>query len=155
MPNIMKIYIGSDHGGFQLKEGLKGYLKELGYEIEDMGAHNLDPEDDYPDFVFPVAEKVAQNPGAFGIVIGRSGNGEAIAANKIKGIRAALCWNEEVAKKAREHNDVNILSLGADYITTDNAKKIAKVFLETPFSGEERHKRRIEKIKNYESGIMN
>lgn len=144
----MKVYIGSDHGGYQLKEELKRYLKELGYEIEDLGAHELNPEDDYPDFVFPTAESVARNPGSMGIVIGRSGNGEAVAANKVRGIRAALCWNEEVAKKAREHNDANILSLGADYITTDNAKKIAKAFLETPFSGEERHKRRIEKIGN-------
>lgn len=151
----MRVYIGADHGGYQLKEELKKYLSELGYEVEDIGAHGLNPEDDYPDFVFPVAEKVAQNPGAFGIVIGRSGNGEAIAANKVKGVRAALCWNEEVAKKAREHNDANVLSLGADYIDTEKAKIIVKTFLETSFSGGERHKRRIEKIKNYESGIMN
>lgn len=145
----MKVYIGADHGGYQLKEELKGYLKELSYGVEDMGAHELDPEDDYPDFVFPVARRVASEPDSKGIVIGRSGNGEAIAANKVKGVRAAVCWNEEVAKKAREHNNANVLSLGADYITTDNAKKIAKAFLETPFSGEERHKRRIEKITSY------
>lgn len=151
----MKVYISSDHGGYQLKEELKEYLSELGYEVEDLGAHELNLEDDYPVFAFPVAEKVAQNSGAFGIVVGRSGNGEAIAANKVKGIRAALCWNEEVAKKAREHNNANVLSLGTDYIDTEKAKIIVKTFLETPFSGEERHKRRIEKIKNYESGIMN
>lgn len=147
----MRIYIGADHGGYKLKEELKKYLGEIGHEVEDMGAHELDPEDDYPDFVFPVAEKVAQNPGAFGIVIGRSGNGEAIAANKVKGIRAALCWSEEIAKKAREHNDANILSLGADYIDTEKAKIIVKTFLETSFSEEERHKRRIEKISKYEA----
>lgn len=151
----MKIYIGSDHGGYQLKEELKKYLSEQGYEIEDLGAHELDPDDDYPDYVFPTAESVARNSGSMGIVIGRSGNGEVIAANKVKGIRAALCWNEEVAKKAREHNDTNVLSLGADYIDSETARKIVKTFLETSFSGEERHKRRIEKIKNYESGIMN
>lgn len=145
----MRIYIGSDHGGYQLKEELKKYLSELGYGVEDMGAHELNPEDDYPDFVFPVAEKVAQNPGAFGIVIGRSGNGEVIAANKVKGIRAALCWNEGVAKKAREHNDANVLSLGADYIDLETAKIIVKTFLEISFSEEERHRRRIEKIMNY------
>lgn len=145
----MRIYIGADHGGYKLKEELKKYLGEIGHEVEDMGARKLNPGDDYPDFVFPTAESVAQNPGSMGIVIGRSGNGEAIAANKVKGIRAALCWSEEIAKKAREHNNANILSLGADHITTDNAKKIAKAFLEIPFSGEERHKRRIEKITSY------
>lgn len=145
----MKIYIGSDHGGYQLKEELKGYLKELGYEVEDMGAHTLDPNDDYPDFVFPAAEAVAKNPGSVGIVIGRSGNGEVMAANKVKGIRAALCWNEEVARLARKDNDANVLSLGADFVSVGEAKKIVKTFLETPFSEEERHKRRIEKINNY------
>lgn len=151
----MKIYIGADHGGYELKEELKKYLREMGYEIEDMGAQELNPEDDYPDYVFPTAESVVRNSGSMGIVIGRSGNGEAIAANKVKGIRAALCWSEEIAKKAREHNDANILSLGADYIDLETAKRIVKTFLETSFSGEEKHKRRIEKIKNYESGIMN
>lgn len=148
---MMKVYIGVDHGGYQLKEELKKYLSELGYAVEDVGAHELNPEDDYPDYVFPTAESVARNSGSMGIVIGRSGNGEAIAANKVKGIRAALCWNEEVAKKAREHNDANVLSLGADYISLDEAKNIVKTFLETPFSEEERHKRRIEKISEYET----
>lgn len=147
----MKVYIGADHGGYKLKEELKKYLGEMGYEVEDMGVYTPDPEDDYPDFVFPTGERVAQNPGSMGIVIGRSGNGEAIAANKVRGIRAALCWNEEVAKKAREHNDANVLSLGADYIDSETAKGIVKTFLETPFSGEERHKRRIERISSYEA----
>lgn len=148
---MMKVYIGADHGGYQLKEGLKKYLSELGYAVEDMGAHELNPEDDYPDYVFPTAESVARNPGSMGIVIGRSGNGEAIAANKVKGIRAALCWNEEVAKKAREHNNANVLSLGADYIDTDMAKNIVKTFLEAAFSEEEKHKRRVGKISGYEA----
>lgn len=149
----MRIYIGADHGGYQLKEELKKYLGEIGHEVEDMGAHELNPEDDYPDFVFPVALRVAQSKPheAMGIVIGRSGNGEVITANKVKGIRAALCWNEEVAKKAREHNDANILSLSADYTDTETAKIIVKTFLETPFSEEERHKRRIEKISKYKT----
>lgn len=145
----MKVYIGSDHGGYQLKEELKGYLKELGYEVEDLGAHTLDPNDDYPDFVFPVAEAVAKESDSMGIVIGRSGNGEAIAANKVRGIRAALCWNEEIALKAREHNDANVLSLGADFVSVEEAKKIVKTFLETPFSEEERHKRRLQRIMDY------
>ncbi|MEK7182913.1 MAG: RpiB/LacA/LacB family sugar-phosphate isomerase [Patescibacteria group bacterium] len=150
----MKIYIGSDHGGYQLKEELKKYLSELGYETEDMGGHELNPEDDYPDFIFPVAEnvalRVAQGEHAMGIVIGRSGNGEVIAANKVKGIRAALCTTKAMARHAREHNDANILSLGADVIDAKGVKEIVKVFLETPFSNEERHKRRLQKIDDYE-----
>ena len=147
----MKIYIGADHGGFELKENLKLYIQNLGLEVVDLGALTLNPEDDYPDFIFPVSQNVAQEEGSLGIVIGRSGNGEAIAANKVKGIRAAVCTNIEMAKKAREHNDTNVLSLGADYVSDDEAKEIVKVFLETDFSREERHKRRIEKISEYES----
>lgn len=142
----MIVYLGADHGGFELKENLKKYLTELGYELDDMGAHTLNPNDDYTDFVFPVAQKVAQDPQNRGIVIGRSGQGEAIAANKLKGIRAAVCFSEEMAKRTRDHNNSNILSLGADFINTETAKRIVKVFLETPFSGEERHVRRLKKI---------
>ncbi len=149
----MRIYIGADHGGYQLKEELKAFLTKKGYEIEDLGAHTLDPQDDYPDFVIPTALRVAQSkPGeAMGIVIGRSGNGEAIASNKVKGIRAALCLSEEMAKKAREHNDANMLSLGGDFVDPETAKKIVETFLNTPFSNEERHVRRIQKIKEHES----
>ncbi|MBI2405651.1 RpiB/LacA/LacB family sugar-phosphate isomerase [Candidatus Microgenomates bacterium] len=151
----MKVFIGSDHGGFQLKEELKRYLGDLGHEVEDMGGHELNPEDDYPDFIFPVALRVAQDKlhgeNVVGIVIGRSGNGEVIAANKVKGIRAALCTDQEMARHAREHNDANILSLGADVIDIESAKEIVKVFLETPFSSEERHKRRLAKIADYET----
>lgn len=147
----MKIYIASDHGGYKYKEELKKYLIEKGYIVEDMGNTKLDPEDDYPDFVIPAAEKVADQPGSFGIVIGRSGNGEAIVANKVKGIRATLCLNEKMAKMTREHNDANILSLGADYISLGDAKKVVEVFLTTPFSNEERHKRRLGKIEKFEA----
>lgn len=147
----MKIFIGSDHAGFNLKEELKRYMLEHGYNVEDMGANKIDPEDDYPDYVVPVAQNVAQNPGSMGIVIGRSGNGEAIMANKVKGIRAALCTNEEMAYKAKADNDANILSLGADFLDLETAKRIVKVFLETPFSNEERHVRRVKKIEYYES----
>ena len=112
-----------------------------------MGNIKLDPEDDYPDFVIPLAEKVSKEPDSFGVVLGRSGNGEAIVANKVKGVRAALCLNEKMAKMAREHNDANILSLGADYIDFETAKNVVEVFLTTPFSNKEKHKRRIEKIK--------
>jgi len=145
-----KIYITSDHGGYQYKEELKVFLKDSGYEVEDMGNKKLDPEDDYPDFVIPLAEKVLKEPDSFGIVLGRSGNGEAIAANKVKGIRAALCLNEKMAKMAREHNDANVLSLGADYIDLETAKKIAEAFIKTSFSNEEKHKRRLVKLEKFE-----
>lgn len=146
----MIVYLGADHGGFELKENLKKYLTELGYELDDLGAHTLNPDDDYTDFVFPVAQKVAQDPRNRGIVIGRSGQGEAIATNKVKGIRAAVCFSEEMAKRTRDHNNSNILSLGADFIDIESAKRIVKVFLETPFPGEERHVRRLKKIEEIE-----
>ncbi|MCH7641052.1 RpiB/LacA/LacB family sugar-phosphate isomerase [Patescibacteria group bacterium] len=155
----MKVYFASDHGGFEYKEELKKYLKGKGYQVEDMGAHELNPKDDYTDFVFPLALRVskesalrqAQGKEVFGIVLGRSGNGEQIAANKVKGIRAVICLNETMAKKAREHNDANVLSLGADYIDLPTAKKVVDVFLKTPFSEAERHSRRLGKISKYES----
>jgi len=144
------IYLGTDHGGYQLKEELKVYLSENNIPAEDLGAHSFDPDDDYPDFIIPVAEKVASDPQSLGLIIGRSGNGEAIAANKVKGVRAALCLNEEMARKAREHNNANIVSLGADYISLEEAKKIIEAFIKTTFSNETRHVRRIEKIKKLE-----
>ena len=146
----MKVYLATDHGGYELKEILKKWLKEEDFEVEDIGAHSFDPNDDYPDFIIPLARKVAQEPDSLGIISGRSGNGEAIAANKIKGIRAAVCINEEMARKAKEHNNANILSLGADYMSVDEAKNVVKAFLETPFSNDVRHVRRIEKIKKIE-----
>lgn len=145
------VYLGSDHGGFELKEELKKYLTERGVEMVDLGASSLNPEDDYTDFIIPVAKKVASSLDSLGIIIGRSGNGEVIAANKIKGIRAALCLNETMAEKARDHNNANILSLGADYMSVDEAKKIVKAFLETPFSEDARHIRRLKKIEELES----
>lgn len=147
------IYLGADHGGYSLKEDLKIWLAENNIPVEDLGADSFNPEDDYPDFIIPVAKKVALNEDNLGLVIGRSGNGEAIAANKVRGIRAAVCLNEEMARKAKEHNNANILSLGADYISVNEAKQILKVFIETSFSGDERHKRRIEKIKKIEETI--
>src|SRR3989344_8628839 len=130
----MKVYLGADHGGLELKQDLKKYLTGGGVEIEDMGAINFDPSDDYTDYVIPVAKKVASRKDSLGVVIGRSGNGEAIAANKIKGIRAAVCLNEKMAEKTKDHNNANVLSLGADYITLEEAKKIVQKFLDTPFS---------------------
>ena len=144
------VYIGADHGGYELKEKIKEWLTEDGIETEDLGAHGFDPDDDYPDFIIPVAQKVVSSPGNLGIILGRSGNGEAIAANKVKGGRAALCLNEEMARRAKEHNNANIISLGADYINQEDVRKIVKTFIETPFSNADRHVRRLEKIKKFE-----
>ena len=141
----MKIYIGTDHGGFEFKKKIVGWLKKWGHEVEDMGAYELDPLDDYPDFIVPVANGVVFDRDSLGIVLGRSGNGEAICANKVKGVRAALCLNETMAEKAREHNNANVLSLGADFIDTKTTKKIIKKFIETPFSTNEKYLRRIKK----------
>lgn len=144
------IYIGSDHAGFELKEKLKIYLKELGYETEDKGAYSFEPNDDYPDYIEPVAKSVSETPDSFGIVLGGSGQGEAIDANKQEGIRAAEYYGGEleIVKLAREHNDANILSLGARFIKEDEAKDAVKLFLETKFSGDERHIRRINKLED-------
>lgn len=144
----MKIYIGSDHAGYELKELLKINLSSLGYEVEDKGAFFLDEEDDYPDFIIPVATEVSKDINSFGIILGGSGQGEQISANKIKGIRAIEYYggNLEIVKLGREHNDANILSLGARFIKEDEAKEAVKLFIETPFSNEERHIRRINKL---------
>lgn len=148
----MKIYIGSDHAGFELKEKLKIFIKELGYEIEDKGAFNLDNEDDYPDFIIPVAKEVALNPDFFGIILGGSGEGEQISANKVDGVRAIEYYggNLEIVRLGREHNDANILSLGARFIGEVEAKEAVRIFIETPFSNDERHVRRLNEIKNEE-----
>lgn len=144
----MKVYIGSDHAGYELKEKLKVYVSSLGHDIEDMGAFELEKDDDYPDFIKPVAHAVAENPDSMGIVLGGSGEGEEMAANKIEGVRATEYYggNLEIVKVSREHNDANVLSLGARFVTEDEALQATKLFLETPFSNEERHIRRIEKI---------
>ncbi len=142
------IYIGSDHAGYKLKEILKKYLVTLGYEVEDKGAYEFDSEDDYPDFIIPVAEAVTIDSDNFGIILGGSGEGEEITANKVQGIRAVEYYggNLDIVKLGREHNNANILSLGARFIKEDEAKEAVKIFIQTPFSEEERHIRRINKI---------
>lgn len=147
----MKVYLAADHAGFELKEKIKEYLQKQKYEVEDCGAFQFDKADDYPDFIGKAAVGVSKDPSSRGIVFGKSGAGEVIVANKIKGIRAFLGINEENVKLAREHNDVNVLSLGGAFITEEQAYELAKLFLETPFSNEERHKRRIEKVKTIEA----
>ena len=144
----MQIYIGSDHAGYELKEALKKYVGLLGYAFEDKGAPEYEEFDDYPDFIHPVARAVAENPDSFGIVLGGSGQGEAICANKTAGVRAALFYggNMDIVKLAREHNDANVLSLGARFVGEQEAMDAVKLFLETPFSNEERHARRLAKL---------
>jgi ribose 5-phosphate isomerase B len=146
----MKVYLGTDHAAFELKENIKKFLNEQGYEIEDCGAATFDPNDDYPDFCSVAAKRVAENPGSFGVVFGKSGAGEAIVANKIHEIRAFLAVNEENVRLARQHNDANVISLGSAIVSEEEAKNLVKLFLETPFSNEERHARRIEKIRQIE-----
>ncbi len=145
----MRIFIASDHAGFELKEKLKIFLQELGYATEDMGNFVYDEQDDYPDFILAAAKKVAEDPEqSRGIVLGGSGQGEAIMANRLKGVRAAVIYNfnEDIIKLSRKHNNANILSIGARFVSEVEAKRVIKLWLETGFSGEERHKRRIKKI---------
>ena len=146
----MRVYLGSDHAGFELKTRLIEWLASAGHEPVDCGPHGYAHDDDYPPYVMRAAAGVAGDPGSLGIVIGGSGNGEQIAANKIPGIRAALAWTEETAQLARQHNDANVLSLGARMYTVDEAVGFAKVFISTPFSGEPRHARRLAMIADYE-----
>ena len=160
----MKIYIGTDHAGFELKEKLIPFLKELQYEVIDKGAFKFDKEDDYPDFIGPVAEAVAKDKESFGIILGGSGQGEAMCANRVQGARAAVFYGPKIAvaevdvsgrkssdpfeivKLFREHNNANILSLGFRFMTEDEIKFAIQLFLDTKFNGEERHLRRINKF---------
>ena len=140
----MKIAIGSDHAGFQYKEMLKTHLEKLGHTVHDFGTHSSDPVD-YPLFIRPVAEAVARGEFERGIVLGGSGNGEAIVANRVPGIRCAVCWNVESARLSRAHNNANVISLGERMISTDEAIAIVNTWLATPFEGG-RHQRRIDLI---------
>lgn len=143
----MKVCLATDHAGFEFKEKIKEYLKDEGYDVVDYGADTFDKNDDYPDFISKVGETVSMDPQNFrGIVFGKSGAGECIVANKYKGVRAFLAVNENNVILAREHNDANVISLGSEIVTVEKAKKLVKLFLDIPFSKEQRHKRRIEKI---------
>ncbi|MFC0038676.1 ribose-5-phosphate isomerase [Actinomadura rayongensis] len=146
----MRVYLGCDHAGFELKEHLLAWLKANGHEAVDCGALAYDAVDDYPPFVLRAAERVAAEPGSLGIVIGGSGNGEAIAANKVKGIRAALVWSDATATLAREHNDANVISLGARQHDLGTATRFVELFLGTAYSDEPRHTRRITMLAEYE-----
>jgi|SRR3989338_4906491 len=146
-----KIILATDHAGFKLKEEIKNYLEKEGYEVEDMGANSFDKEDDYPDFIIPAAKKVAKEK-CLGIIFGGSGQGEAIAANKVKGVRAALYYgkNLDIVRLSKTHNKTNILSLGARFLSKEEAAKAVKTWLSTDFNNEERHIRRIGKISKIE-----
>jgi ribose 5-phosphate isomerase B len=161
---MSKIFIASDHAGFALKNALTSHIRTLGYEIEDLGAFSLDPNDDYPDFVTPLAKRVAAEPESRGIVVAGSGQGEAMCANRLPGVRAAVFYGPmrvtaaldiegghsedgyDAVRLPRRHNDANVLSIGARFVSGDEADEAVRVFLETPFSGSERHARRLAKF---------
>ncbi|WUH93490.1 ribose-5-phosphate isomerase [Streptomyces sp. NBC_00433] len=147
----MRVYLGSDHAGFELKNHLVEWLTGNGHQPLDCGPHIYDAVDDYPPFCLRAAERTAADPGSLGIVIGGSGNGEQIAANKVRGVRAALAWSEQTATLAREHNDANVLSIGGRMHSQEEAVKFVELFLTTPYSHEERHQRRIDMLTAYEA----
>lgn len=151
----MKIYLATDHAGFELKEKIRDWLLDNGYEVEDCGAHEFDQSDDYPDFIRVAAEAVSKcsesadsSRACRGIVLGGSGQGEAMVANRLRGVRAAVYYggSDEIVILSREHNDANVLALGARFLSESQALKAVALWLKTPFSGEERHARRIAKF---------
>ncbi len=147
----MRIHIGSDHAGLELKAELIKHLSDKGHDVTDHGPHEYDALDDYPDFCIPAAEAVAQDPSSLGIVLGGSGNGEQIAANKVRGVRAALAWSLETAKLARDHNNANVIAVGGRMHEISFVKEIIDAFISQPFSNDERHVRRIKKISDFEN----
>jgi ribose 5-phosphate isomerase B len=146
----MRVYLGSDHAGFELKAAVVGHISGLGHDAVDCGALTLDLDDDYPPPCIAAASRTVDDPGSLGIVIGGSGNGEQIAANKVRGVRAALVWSHDTARLAREHNDANVMSLGARNHPTADALAFVETFLDTPFSQDPRHVRRIGLLTEYE-----
>ncbi|HEY7043879.1 MAG TPA: ribose-5-phosphate isomerase [Nocardioidaceae bacterium] len=151
----MRVHLGSDHAGLELKAHLVGWLEEHGHQVIDHGTYEYDDGDDYPPFCFRTGLAVVADPGSLGVVIGGSGNGEQMAANKVAGIRAALAWSEETAKLARLHNNANVVALGARMHDVDEATALVEIFLDTDFTGEQRHVRRIAMLTDYEeSGVI-
>lgn len=146
----MRVHLGTDHAGLELKDALAAWLTDHGYEPVDHGAHEYDADDDYPPFCVAAAQSAVDEPGSLAIVIGGSGNGEQIAANKVRGARAALAWSTETAALAREHNDAQVMAIGGRMHTFEQAVEIVETFLTTPFSGAERHQRRIDLLATYE-----
>ena len=146
----MRIHIGSDHAGLDFKNRIVSHLSAQGHDVVDHGPHTFDALDDYPVFCIPAAIATAAEPGSLGIVLGGSGNGEQMAANKVKGIRAALVWNEATAIAAREHNDANVIAIGGRMHTEEDALSLVDLFLATPFTNDPRHVRRIALISKFE-----
>ncbi len=146
----MRVYLGSDHAGYELKNHLVEWLKAAGHDPVDCGPHIYDAQDDYPPFCLRAAERTAADEGSLGVVIGGSGNGEQIAANKVAGVRSSLAWSEQTAALGREHNNANVVAVGARMHSQEEATKFVEIFLNTPFSGDERHIRRIEMLADYE-----
>lgn len=147
----MRLHIAADHAGYELKVHLLEHLRAAGHDVVDHGADSYDPQDDYPPVCIAAAEAVVADPGSLGIVIGGSGNGEQMAANRVLGVRAALTWSTETATLARAHNDANVMSLGARQLSVDDATAIVEAFLAEPFSGDPRHQRRIDQLTAYEA----
>ena len=147
----MRIHIGSDHAGLELKAELVKHLRGNGHDVTDHGPHEYDALDDYPDFCIPAAEAVAKDSSSLGIVLGGSGNGEQMAANKVKGISAALAWSIETAKLAKDHNNANVIAVGGRMHEISFVKEIIDAFIASPFSNDERHIRRIKKISDFEN----
>lgn len=161
---MRKVYFAADHAGYALKTALMEHVRTRGYEVEDLGAFSHDPEDDYPDFMLPLAQRVAENPGARGIIVGGSGQGEAMCANRIKGVRAAVFYGPmrvtsalereggrsedgyDAVRLPRRHNDANVLAIGARFVSGEEADEAVRIFLDTPFSASPRHARRIAKF---------
>jgi ribose 5-phosphate isomerase B len=151
----MRVHIGSDHAGFELKNYLITALTEDGHELVDHGPETYDAEDDYPIYCIPAAEAAVADPESLGIVVGGSGNGEQIAANKVVGTRAVLAYNLETARLGRQHNDANVIGIGARMHTEEEALEMVRLFLSTPFSGDPRHARRIGLLTDYEKSRSN
>ena len=147
----MRVYLGSDHAGFELKQHIAKALTDAGHDVDDVGPAAYRDDDDYPVYCLHVAARTAADPGSLGVVIGGSGNGEQIAANKVIGVRAALAWSVVTAQLARQHNDANVVAVGARMHTVEEATAIVTAFLTTPFSQNERHARRVAQIAAYET----
>ena len=147
----MRLHIAADHAGYDLKQHLVQHLTSAGHEVIDHGAHELDPLDDYPAFCISAGEAVVAEPGSLGIVIGGSGNGEQIAANKVAGVRAVLAWSLETAKLGRQHNNANVIAVGGRMHSLEESAAFIEAFIAEPFSGDERHQRRIDQLADYEA----
>lgn len=151
----MRVYLGADHAGFELKTHLVEHLRAAGHDVVDVGPASFDPQDDYPPYCIETARRVVADEGSLGVVIGGSGNGEQIAANKATGCRAALTWSVETAQLSRQHNNAQVAGVGARMHSAEEATAIVEAFLATPFSGDERHARRIRMLEDYErTGVV-